>query len=114
MRKLQLTMLRADDYELAREQVWLEAMESPDVNLTQAQLAALVGLNAGQVSRRLARARANRPERGYLELIEVTCMTPMNGCERHHEMKLGQRKVCLNCGMAAPFRLGAPIAEPAA
>jgi hypothetical protein len=97
-------MIRANDFELFREQLWLLAVESPECSLTVAQLAALVDMSPGHVSRRLSRARANRPDRQPIELIEVMAMTPMNGCSRHHEMRMGGRKICLNCGMSWPFR----------
>jgi hypothetical protein len=101
-----------DAFELQREQVWLRALEEYPGGLTQAQLAAMVGLSPGHVSRRLARARAlriSRAEQYQFEMIETSNPIRTHGCERHHEIRLGDLKVCLACGLsgmdhATPFR----------
>lgn len=114
-----MDMVRLSQFEHEREQLWLDALaEHPD-GLTQAQLAALVGMTPGHVSRRLARARQYRLAKGEMhdfELIESPNPIATHGCERHHLIQVGDRKVCLACGLsgmdhATPF--AGVIAPPA-
>lgn len=102
-----------DDFTEFRDALWLAATEDPDCGLTLQQLAALVGKHASHVGRCLKRARIAQHERGPIQLLEVMAMTPANGCDRHCEIKRGDRKICLNCGMSAPFMPPAPLAPGA-
>lgn len=83
-------MGRSTEYDLALEQIWLQAFEDPALGLNQPKIAALVGRDQSVVSRRLARARANRSEMPLIFVGEA--------CERHREMLVNQCMVCLHCG----------------
>jgi hypothetical protein len=95
-----MDMVRATEYDLIREQIWLRAVEDPGLNLTQKQLASMVGLSQGQLSRRLARARRERPEPGSLGSIELVSPDgQVFGCVDHLIIESGSMRVCLNCGL---------------
>ena len=69
---------------------------------TQAEIADRIGVHRTTVSRWFKRAREFQ-ERDHYTLLEVMAMTPGNQCERHPEMQVGDRKICLGCALEAPF-----------
>lgn len=112
-------MVRLTEWEHDREQLWLRALEEYPGGLTQRQLAAIVGLHPGHVSRRLARARrlrASPEELAAMEWLETPNPFKTRGCERHNEITIGDVKGCLACGLTGmdhttPFRGVTPIVE---
>lgn len=112
-------MVRLSRFEYDREQLWLRALEEHPDGMTQNQLAALVGISPGHLSRRLARARRLKitPEELYeFELIESPNPIATHGCERHHLIQVGSLRICLACGKsgmdhATPFHGVQPPTE---
>jgi hypothetical protein len=98
---VRLAKLQRDQSD-AREAAWLAAIEAGET--TQAALAKSVGLSAGQISRRLARARQSRPESGSSTSSEIPRLelcdypNPLECCHsRTSTSSDGRIKSCMRC-----------------